>query len=189
MIFINEWFPNPAGADAVGEFVELYNSGFAAVDLGGWRLQTENGKKYSLDGKKISAGGYLTLARAQTKLTLRNTDGALALYDAAGALIDRGTFYGSAPEEKSFSRADHEPLAAESSGVTHFAFAAPTLGTKNATFDAAVAVREYARGIPLNHPLDTSGFFAIMMGTAAALSGLLLYVAKNHEDLSKLFFG
>ena len=35
MVFINEWLPNPIGADAKGEFIELCNNGTVPVDLGG----------------------------------------------------------------------------------------------------------------------------------------------------------
>ena len=67
MLYINEWLPNPVGADAAGEFVELYNSGNSAAPLNGYTLGTGAKKKFSLTGYTIPAGGYLVLKKAQTK--------------------------------------------------------------------------------------------------------------------------
>jgi len=75
MVFINEWPPNPAGAGAKGEFVEHFNNGKTLVNLSGRKLATKNGKQFSLSGYHITAGGYLVLPRAVTKLTLRTAKG------------------------------------------------------------------------------------------------------------------
>ncbi len=183
MVFINEWLPNPVGADAAGEWIELWNGGGTAVDLDGWVLKTENGKKVSLTGQHVSARGYLVLKRTTTKLSLRNTDGGLTLYDARGALVDHGNFDGSAPEGKSFSRIDHTGGPAQ-----HFAFANPTPSAANAVVRDVVAVRSYPAGAPLNRGFTNSAFSAIMMGTAVLLTGLIIYVIKANDSLSKLFF-
>jgi hypothetical protein len=184
MVFINEWLPNPVGSDANGEFIEFYNSGAAPADLNGWILKTENSKKFSLVGRSIPARGYLVLKKNATKLSLRNTDGGLSLYDARGALADHAEFFGSAPEGQSFSRVNYGASAAG-----QFAFTGPTPGAANKTVDVAITARSYPFGVPLNHGLDSFEFFAIMMGTAVLLMGLIVYVIKANEDLSKLFFG
>jgi hypothetical protein len=183
VIFINEWLPNPVGADAAGEFVELYNNGDTSVSLSGWVLKTENGKKFSLAGRSVAAHGYLVLKRSATKLALRNTDGGLSLYDPRGALVDGGNFLGSAPEGKSFSRADYGASPAQ-----HFAFADPTPGAPNKAAPALVAKHAYPLNAPLSRQLESFGFFGIMMGTAILLLGLIIYVIKAHEELSELFF-
>lgn len=184
MIFINEWLPNPVGPDAAGEFIELYNSGGAAAGLNGWFLKTEKDKKFLLAGRSIPAHGYLLLRRSVTKLPLRNADGELSLYAPNGTLADRGSFPGSAPERKSFSRVDYQVGPAQ-----HFAFVDPTPDAANKTVGVAVMPHIYPVGTILNHELENSGFFGIMMGTASLIAGLIFYVTKTHEDLSKLFFG
>ena len=184
MIFINEWFPNPVGVDATGEFVELYNNGGAAVSMRGWILRTENRKKFSFTKGSIPAHGYLVLKRSTMKLALRNTNGGLSLYDPSGALVDHGEFLGSAPEGQSFSRVDYGAGPEQ-----HFTFADPTPGATNKTASAAVAIHSYPAGTPLNHGFTSSGFLAIMMGTAVLVAALIIYVIKTHEDLSELFFG
>lgn len=184
MIFLNEWLPNPAGADAAGEWVELYNSGLTPVNLRGWVLMTEGKKQFVIGDVSIPAHGYLVLPRAVTKLSLRNSDGGLALYNVLGALVDSGHFYGSAPEGQSFSRMDYGV-----GGVQHFAFADPTPGGANNAASAVVAVREYPLGIPLNHGFTITQFSAIMMGAAALITALIIYVIKTNEELQELVFG
>ncbi len=183
MVFINEWLPNPTGPDTNGEFVELYNGGTMPVGIRGWTLVTESGKRFSFAGDNIPANGYLVVTHARTKLSLRTTDGGLALYDAHGALVDHGNFMGVAPEGKSFSR-----IGYGTADTGHFAFTTPTPASPNKKIDDAIAVRHYPTNVPLNHQLNTQGFFGIMMGTAALLLGIIIYVIKSHEDLSNVFF-
>ncbi len=184
VVFINEWLPNPAGVDKNGEFVELYNGGSAAVVLDGWTLKADGKKRFSLDGLGIPARGDLLLAHRETGLSLRNEDGSLALFDARGLRVDAAGFAGAAPAGKSYSRANYS-----AADIRHFSFQNPTPGAPNGSVRTAIVARAYPQGVPLNRSLDTSGFFAIMMGTVALLAGLAVYVIKSHEDLSQLFFG
>ncbi|HEX4104573.1 MAG TPA: lamin tail domain-containing protein [Candidatus Paceibacterota bacterium] len=186
MIYLNEWFPNPAGNDAAGEFLELFNNGPTPVSLDGWMLKTEKGKTFTLIGRSLAPRGYLVLTHADTKLTLRNSDGGLALYNAAGAVVDHGSFLGAAPEGESFSRVDYG-----TADIAHFAFMDPTPGAPNNTINTAVVVRGYPGGVPLNAAyagLNRMDFLAIIVGTAALIVGLIVYIAKSHEDLSHLLF-
>lgn len=183
MVFISEWLPNPVGADAAGEFIELYNGGAAPVSLKGWTVRTEKGKEFTLAGGTIEPRAYIVLKRDATKLTLRNTDGGLLLYAPGSGLADQGSFSGNAPEGKSFSRANFGTGPA-----AHFAWALPTPGAPNATPVIFIATSAYPYGVPLNPQFTFSGFFAIMMGTAALLAALVYYVVTHHEDLSQLLF-
>jgi hypothetical protein len=183
MVFINEWFPNPHGNDAKGEFVELYNSGNTSISLNGYFLTPDNKKKFSLTGRSIAPRGYLVLSKAQTKLTLKNMDGGLLLYGPNGAIIDRAQFMGSAPDAKSYSRVDY------GMGDTgHFTFVDPTPGSLNKTINTAVAVRHYPTGVPLNHSLGPFEFLGLVIGTSVMLAGLLIYAIKKDKNLSELFF-
>jgi len=178
---LNEFFPNPTGPDAAGEFVELYNNGGASVSLDGYVLATDK-KKFSLSGRTISAGGYLVLKTSETKLTLKNMNGVLSLYDPDGALVDHATFMGTAPEGKSFSRVDYD-----AANTVHFAFVDPTPGAANKTIDNQIAAQTYPVGISLV-PAAGGGFLMALLGTAILLTGLILYVIHSHEDISELFF-
>lgn len=182
MVFLNEWLPNPVGADAAGEFIELYNDGAAAAPLDGWSLRTESGKTSVLHGRTVPPRGFLVLDKDATKLALRNTDGGLSLYAPGGTLADGGSFAGAAPEGKSYSRANYDTGPA-----THFAWAAPTPGTQNPAIAAVIVASADRYGVALDPQFTAGDFFAIMMGTAALVTALIFYIIKDHEDLSKLF--
>ena len=181
MVFINEWMPNPVGADAAHEFIELYNGGGAPARLDGWTIATEKGKSFLLARETIPPRGYLVLAHATTKLSLRNADAGLVLLAPVGAVADRATFAGNAPEGKSFSRVNYVAGPA-----AHFAWAAPTPGAPNKIPAIAVSLSHHAYGRTLGRQFTAADFFAIMVGTAVLVAGIIYYIAKHHEDLSKL---
>ncbi len=185
MVYLNEWFPNPAGADAAGEFVELYNSGSAAFSLDGYALGTGAKKRVSLSGRTIPPGGYLVLKKAETGLTLKNTDGAVFLYGPGGKTVDQAAFQGSAPEGKSFSRMDYG-----ASAITgHFAFADPTSGVRNKEASAMVASVRYPEGVSLVPQASLSSLILLSFGTSLVMLSLFAYIFSKNEDLSHCLFG
>ena len=185
MIYINEWLPNPVGNDAAGEFIELYNSGAAAASLDGYALGDGAKKTFSLAGYSIPPGGYLVLKKAQDKLSLKNTDGAVLLYGPGGQVVDSASFAGAAPEGKSFSRVDYGTAP-----IAHFAFAYPTPGAANKTIDTTVATQNYptwrsacriaafARGVHHAH-CGVASFFLLFF----------IYVIQKNRNISNFFFG
>ena len=190
MVYINEWLPNPQGLDTANEWVELWNGGPEAVNLGGWILVTKGGAKAKLSGE-IGADEYLLLRRPATKLVLRNTDESLSLYDGAGRLADQSSFLGSAPEGKSFGRMNYNDHNHNNDNrMQDFAWSEPTPGAANKiSLDASVVKNEYPLNQPLNRQLGGWEFFGLMVGAAAVLAGLVIFIIKKNEDLSKLFFG
>jgi hypothetical protein len=183
MVYINEWLPNPAGTDATGEWVEFFNGGNVPVSLSGWTLQAGS-KKVNLSGT-IGAGEYVVFKRTSTKLTLRNTDEKLFLYDASGRLVDESAFLGSATDGKSFSRIDYN-----GNNVQHFVWSDPTPGAQNKNaLDVGLVRNTYAAGVALNPGFGGPGFAILLLGTSIILTAIVLYAFKKHENLSKLFFG
>ena len=179
MIYINEWLPNPVGKDAAGEFVEIFNGGKTPVNLSGWYLKTTAKTKFILSGE-IKPGGFLVFKKPELKISLGNTDGQLFLFDASGKQIDHQQFLGSAPEGKSFSRTSSE----------NFLFSEPTAGAPNKFLEqTALMANNYQAGVPLNKNLGFGDFFGLLLGSSVVLTGLIFFVVKKHEDLSKLFFG
>jgi len=99
-IIISEIFPNPAGDDSEGEFIELYNSGGRAVDLTGWRLGDNSKRKYELEeiitnsngiatppiasgarnDNTIKAGEYLVIYRSESRIALNNSSDSVKLF-------------------------------------------------------------------------------------------------------------
>jgi hypothetical protein len=184
MLYINEWFPNPVGNDNAGEFVELYNSGVGGVDLGGYSLSDGIKKKFSLAGYTIAPNGYLVLKKAESKLALKNTDGALLLYGPNGQIVDEASFTGVAPEGKSFSRVDYG-----NASIEHFAFVYPTPGAANRTIDTTVSVTAYPSGVPLAREISAVSFLFLTIGVATSFLLLFIYVTHHNRNISDLFFG
>lgn len=100
-IVINEFHPKPEDDHDLEEFVELHNTGAAAVDVSGWRLA--NAVTFTIPaGTNISAGGYLVVAMNPAAITARfsvsavgpwsgklnSTGETIELRDAGGALRD-----------------------------------------------------------------------------------------------------
>ena len=185
MVFINEWLPNPTGTDVKGEFVELFNNGNAPISLNKWKLLTKNNKQFSLSGYSIVADGYLTFNRSVTKLTLRNSDEVLSLYNASGQIADRSGFSGAAPEGESFNRINYG-----TDGSQHFSFGDPTPGKENsAALQIHITNINYRFGIPINQT-SISGlqFIALLIGISAVMAGFIMYTIRQNENLSQLFF-
>jgi hypothetical protein len=75
-VIISEVLPNPDGADAGHEFIELFNPTSEVISLDGCSLQTTaNARTYGLDGRTLQPGEYLSLSDAMTGLTLQNSAG------------------------------------------------------------------------------------------------------------------
>src|SRR5947207_394630 len=104
MILINEFLPDPQGADATGEWIELWNNGNTSASLVGWRLENKAGKKFVFKNEEVARDAYLLVPRTNTKLTLKNSDETISLYDPAGKLVDQAFFRGTAQSGKSFNR-------------------------------------------------------------------------------------
>ena len=101
---INEFMTGLSGA-ASNEFVELYNSGSAAVDLSGYKLVYRSAAGTSdtslgtiADGTSLAAGAFYLFggsayagppaADQSFSASLAATGGGLALRDASGAIVD-----------------------------------------------------------------------------------------------------
>jgi hypothetical protein len=178
MLYINEWLPNPLGSDTEGEWLELWNSGPAAVDLSGWVLLNAAGRRSSLSGI-IEAGEHLVVSRPALKFPLRNRDETLFLHDASGRVADRAGFTVTAPEGQSFSRA-----------AGGFYFAAPTPGVSNAPPPQTASVaQEFEFGVPLSAGAGAFEVVGAGIVMSLILSCAVLFAVKRDHDTSKLFFG
>ncbi|MBW3568627.1 lamin tail domain-containing protein [Candidatus Parcubacteria bacterium] len=75
-IIISEVLPNPAGADAGKEFIELHNPASESILLEGCGLETTaNSKSYVLDQQNLAPGQYRAFYNDETGLTLANSAG------------------------------------------------------------------------------------------------------------------
>jgi hypothetical protein len=121
-IVINEFLPNPVGADNApmpgGEWVELYNRGTTVGDVNNWALY-DNYDSHELaitpgntntGGTTIAPGGFLVVYRnGDADFSLNNTGGdTVRLYNGeiggGGILIDSHAYTMDAAVNKSFAR-------------------------------------------------------------------------------------
>lgn len=90
-VVINEIMFDPISGDGADEFVELFNRGTNAVNLGGWRLR--GGISYNIpNGTTLAAGGYLVIARdaARLRTNYAGLTTANCLGNFSGALANGG---------------------------------------------------------------------------------------------------
>lgn len=102
-VLITEIMYDPPEDNAAGEFIELFNRGTEAVDLGGWRFT--DGIEFTVPaGTRLPPGGYAVVARSSSwirdaygpvpllgsfKGRLDNDGETIGLVDAAGNLAAR----------------------------------------------------------------------------------------------------
>ncbi|RKH22511.1 endonuclease [Corallococcus praedator] len=107
-VFINEVLLNEAGSDVNGEFVELVNTGTAAVDLSGYTLSDSASVRHTFaSGTTVAAGkavvvfggasgipaGTVGAVAASTgTLGLSNSGDTVTLKSASGTTVDSATF-------------------------------------------------------------------------------------------------
>ncbi len=88
--------PNPAGDDALGEYIEIRNTGCAESDISGYSITDAGGKKYTFPmGQAISSHMTIHLEYATTKIPLNNSwDESVMLRDGIGNTIDLYSYSG-----------------------------------------------------------------------------------------------
>ncbi|MGE6757984.1 lamin tail domain-containing protein [Corallococcus interemptor] len=107
-VFINEVLLNEPGSDVSGEFVELVNSGTAAVDLSGWTVSDGTGVRHTFaSGTTVAAGkavvvfggaagipsGTVGAVAASTgMLNLGNSGDSVTVKNNTGTVVDTATF-------------------------------------------------------------------------------------------------
>lgn len=124
-IVINEFLPNPGGlifgddADAKpkGEWVELYNTSSALIDLAGYYLTDADDNRIDVETCRtnsgsimINSGGFLVVYRrggdtcTSHNFSLNNDGDTVNLHNSSGEIIDFYTYSIDVLENKSFAR-------------------------------------------------------------------------------------
>lgn len=104
---ITELLPDPASpqTDAADEFIELFNPGNDAVNVGGYVLKTGSNfhASYILPQRVIEPQAYLAVYSAASRLSLPNSGGAVQLYSPAGEMMEQTASYGTAKPGQAFA--------------------------------------------------------------------------------------
>ncbi|WP_244224827.1 lamin tail domain-containing protein [Corallococcus sicarius] len=132
-VFINEVLLNEPGSDVTGEFVELVNTGTAAVDLSGWSVSDSASVRHTFaSGTSVAAGkavvvfggaagipsGTVGAVAASTgTLGLSNSGDTVTLKNASGTAVDTATLASSLAGTDGVS-ANRSPDASASGSFT-----------------------------------------------------------------------
>lgn len=156
---VNELMPNPTGSDTDQEWVELFNGGAGAVDVGGWVFQWDtsdfgSASEYTIPaGTTLAAGGFLLIGAGGLDVSLAmgnagsNADGVRLVCNGAavdtviygadntdGLPDDSGAAATSLAPEPTEGRSLARPVdgADTDASAADFASATPTPGESNA---------------------------------------------------------
>jgi hypothetical protein len=120
-VVINEIHYNPADNTSQEEFIELYNTGPAAVDLSNWAFT--DGVAYTFPaGQQIAAGGYVVIA--QSPATILAEFGAASIGPYTGGLSSDGEHLelrngqGQVVDEVDYNVSFPWPIAADGNGAS-----------------------------------------------------------------------
>jgi len=114
VVYLNEVLPAPAAvdwdedgtADSLDEWIELYNAGTTAVDLGGWLLDdgVDDTVPYLIpEGTVLEPGAFVVFYRQETGIVLEDSGGEIRLLGSDGAVMDSVVF-GALVADGSYSR-------------------------------------------------------------------------------------
>ncbi len=95
---ISEFMPNPINiTDANGEWVELYNSSDAAVNISGWKLRAGGNITMPVDAEIVAYGYYVVCKTddatevcdySSSAMSLNNTSAVISIVDDAEQVVD-----------------------------------------------------------------------------------------------------
>tara|TARA_B100000686_G_scaffold30848_1_gene31694 strand:- start:19775 stop:28831 length:9057 start_codon:yes stop_codon:yes gene_type:complete len=160
-VVINEIHYNPSsaqGSDSEYEFLELYNTTAADIDMGGWSL-TRDGGLYSTDlsGTVISANSYAVIAYTGATYAslsvpvvnagyfgLSNSGKDLVLLDSLGRMVDEVTYDDNYPSTNPWNHTDADGDDADGDG--------PSLELKDPSLDNSLASSWKASGVDNGTP-------------------------------------
>ncbi len=106
-IFINEFLPNPKGADTDSEFIELKSQDTKTIHLLGWTLDDASGgsSPYHFTAEDtIGSGKIIHFLRSKTKIALNNDADSVRLIDPDGKVVSSVSYDQKIVEGQSYNR-------------------------------------------------------------------------------------
>jgi len=164
---INEVYYDPIGTESGGEVIELFNDGPVEVDISSWVIATPTSAKDATipDGTLLAPGSYFLIADVgfstskddaswpnanyEEAITLKNSDGGVALLDNLGNRIDAvgwgnaanidSQFYEGTPAEKTASGESLQRIQDTNDNSLDFSRATPNLQSNGGSGGFSVA--------------------------------------------------
>ncbi|MCP3098076.1 lamin tail domain-containing protein [Myxococcus sp. K15C18031901] len=134
-LLINEVLVNELGSDVNGEFVELVNTGSAAVNIGGWTVSDSTSVRHTFpSGTTVAAGGVVVVfggasgipsgtpgavAASTGTLSLGNSGDTVTVKNASGTVVDTATLSSAVSGTDGVSANRSPDLSAGASFVLH----------------------------------------------------------------------
>ncbi len=112
---VTEVYPNPEGADAEEEWIEITNGGDTAVNLGNWTVDDGEGGSDPYvfpDDTIIGPGETIVLYRTESGVALNNSDEVVELVDYTGEVVDEVSYEDSV-EGQSYAEIEVEEMASD----------------------------------------------------------------------------
>jgi len=120
-VLINEFLPHPASGSE--EFIELFNTGGAAIDISGWQLDDASGgsSPYFIPlGTILQPGAFMAFFKSTTDLALNDDGDSVRLLHPDGSIADEVTYDRDPKENVSWARVpdggDWNPLGIPTPG-------------------------------------------------------------------------
>lgn len=106
---LSELLPNPNGAEADGEWIELYNNSPSSVSVDRWQLGDGSSRRFTFKVENhethIESYGYLLVKRSVSGISLNNEGEKVVLFAPDGSVIDQVS-YDKALENYVFAKQD-----------------------------------------------------------------------------------
>jgi PKD repeat protein len=101
-IIIGEILPNPFGADADGEFIELFNQSAQTISLKDWKLTNEAGQIFIFPNIVMTPTTSAAFFKIVTNLSLKNDRDTIKLYTPGSKTTASSVSYKNAPDGQSY---------------------------------------------------------------------------------------
>jgi len=104
MVYLSEFFPNPAGKDTGNEWIEVCNDSAQSQSLAGWKLQDASAKSFTIGDVSVAPQSCVVFGNTETKISLNNDKETISLFDAGGILQDAVSYSKAVKDNQALAR-------------------------------------------------------------------------------------
>lgn len=185
-IQINEIIGDPAGSEATGEWIELFNNSKISVNLGGWIISDLTGttKKYVIpDGTTVKAWGYITIYRSKSGITLNNDGDGVTLYHPNSKLLSQAKYSNGGDEGWSWARAPDGKWAWTTTPTKNVKNIITMAKIEEAVVDAPVVINAVPIEISTGDYQSYENKLVVIVGKVTSTSGSTFYLDDGSGEV------